>query len=471
MISQQVYFIISIMMLLDGIILTITGQIAYSISLDMGSDSIVMSWFDYVVSVLSLMFLNNYLMGKYDLYSVRRFPNYRTMIIALFKAVILDFIILTAGAIVVGINPFPRSFIVSYFLLSLPSLLLVRLTFTYYLDRFSRFNFNAWKILLVGVGDRIQSMAFALEKQRSWGHSIIGCLMVDGNRAHQFGDVPRLGSIEDFDGILHKYEIDEVVFALPKEYPLELEKLLQKCEAMGIAVKIVPGLFDPALPHRLRVETISGIPTLSYYSGQISASGWFFKRLLDLFGGLVGVILLLIMYPVIGLLIKIDSPGPVLFRQVRVGRNGRQFHLYKFRTMVADAEAKKAELMKQNEMKGPMFKVEDDPRITRIGRFLRKTSLDEFPQFMNVLKGEMSLVGTRPPTPNEVREYEDWHRRRISTKPGITGLWQVSGRNKVNVFADVVKLDLEYIDTWRFSTDLWLLWKTFWVVLARKGAK
>jgi lipopolysaccharide/colanic/teichoic acid biosynthesis glycosyltransferase len=139
--------------------------------------------------------------------------------------------------------------------------------------------------------------------------------------------------------------------------------------------------------------------------------------------------------------------------------------------MTADADARKAELLKYNEMKGPMFKVEDDPRITRVGRFLRKTSLDEFPQFINVLKGEMSLVGTRPPTPNEVKQYEDWHRRRISATPGITGLWQVSGRNKINDFVEVVKLDLEYIDTWRFRRDLWILWKTIWVVLERKGAK
>jgi lipopolysaccharide/colanic/teichoic acid biosynthesis glycosyltransferase len=139
--------------------------------------------------------------------------------------------------------------------------------------------------------------------------------------------------------------------------------------------------------------------------------------------------------------------------------------------MVVDAEARKRELLKYNEMTGPMFKVEKDPRITKIGHFLRKTSLDEFPQFINVLRGEMSLVGTRPPTPDEVKQYEDWHRRRISAKPGITGLWQISGRNKINDFAEVVKLDLEYIDNWRFAKDLLILWKTVWVVLERKGAK
>lgn len=151
--------------------------------------------------------------------------------------------------------------------------------------------------------------------------------------------------------------------------------------------------------------------------------------------------------------------------------HGRIFNLYKFRSMVADAESKKPELLPESEINGAMFKMENDPRMTRVGRFLRKTSLDEFPQFVNVLKGEMSLVGTRPPTLDEVKQYEDWHRRRISIKPGITGLWQISGRNTITDFAEVVKLDLQYIDGWRFRDDLVILWKTIWVVLASKGAK
>jgi exopolysaccharide biosynthesis polyprenyl glycosylphosphotransferase len=471
MISQQVYLIVNIMMLLDGIILIVTGQLAYSISLEVVSDSNVMAWADYIGSVLSLMFLNNYLMGKNELYSVRRFPSYRVMVYALLRTVTLDFIILTTGAMLIGIRPFPRSFLVSYFFLSLISLLLIRLSLYYYLDHFARSNFNAWKILLVGSEARIKLVAHALEKQRSWGHHIVGCLIVDDKDSQERGNLRNLGGIEEIDSVLRKYEIDEVVFALPKEYPIELEKVLQKCEEMGVALKIVPGLFNPDLPQRLRGESLLGIPTLAYYSGHISASGWFYKRLVDLLGGLFGFLLLLIMYPLVALMIKVDSPGPVFFKQERMCRNGRKFYLYKFRTMVADAEAKQSELLKENEMRGPMFKVEGDPRITRVGRFLRKTSLDEFPQFINVLKGEMSLVGTRPPTPNEVKQYEDWHRRRISSKPGITGQWQVSGRNKINNFSEVVKLDLEYIDNWSFSKDLWILCKTVWVVLARKGAK
>lgn len=427
MISQQVYLIINIMMLVDAFIIMVTGQIAYSISIDLATEGIVMASVDYIGSVLCLMFLNNYLMGKNELYSAKRFPGYRVMFFVLGKTVVLDFIILTTGAILLGISPFPRSFIVPYFFLSLISFLLARLALYYYLDHLARLNFNAWKVLFVGSENRIRPIAHALEKQGSWGHQVVGCLTVDDPEKTRCGDLPKLGGIDDFEEVLRTYEIDEVVFALPGRYPIELEKLLRKCEEMGIAIKIVPGMFNPDLPNSLRVESLLGIPTLTYYCGNLSASGWFYKRLLDLIGGAVGFVLLIVIYPIVALMIKADSPGPVFFKQRRIGRNGRKFFLFKFRTMVRDAEARKAELIKYNEMTGPMFKVEEDPRITRVGHFLRKTSLDEFPQFINVLKGEMSLVGTRPPTPDEVIQYEDWHRRRISAKPGITGLWQVSG--------------------------------------------
>jgi lipopolysaccharide/colanic/teichoic acid biosynthesis glycosyltransferase len=219
------------------------------------------------------------------------------------------------------------------------------------------------------------------------------------------------------------------------------------------------------------VENIQGIPTLTDYAAFRSASGLLYKKILDLMAGFVGFVIFLILYPFIGLAIKLDSSGPILFKQLRIGMHGRRFWLYKFRTMVAEAEAKKGDLLQESEMKGPIFKIGKDPRITKVGRFLRNTSLDEFPQFLNVLKGEMSLVGTRPPTPDEVEQYEDWHRRRISAKPGITGLWQISGRNEITDFVEVVRLDLKYLDSWRFRKDLWILWKTIWVVLARKGAK
>jgi lipopolysaccharide/colanic/teichoic acid biosynthesis glycosyltransferase len=182
------------------------------------------------------------------------------------------------------------------------------------------------------------------------------------------------------------------------------------------------------------------------------------------------MLIFLLIYPVVALAIKMDSPGPVLFKQKRMGQHGRVFSLYKFRTMCVDAEAKKAGLMAKNEMNGAIFKLRDDPRTTRVGRFLRKTSLDEFPQFINVIRGQMSLVGTRPPTLEEVEKYKPEHLKRISAKPGITGLWQVSGRNKITDFDQIVELDCQYLDNWRFYNDVKILFKTLFVVLQRKGA-
>ena len=195
------------------------------------------------------------------------------------------------------------------------------------------------------------------------------------------------------------------------------------------------------------------------------------KRLLDLVGALVGCVFLGILTVIVGPMIKLESPGPIFFAQKRVGRNGRIFKMYKFRSMYADAEERKKELMAQNEMNGLMFKMENDPRITKTGAFLRKTSLDEFPQFINILKGDMSLVGTRPPTLDEFAQYSPYHKKRLSFRPGLTGIWQVSGRSDITDFEEIVKLDVEYIDNWSFWLDIKILLKTFLEVFTQKGAR
>ncbi|MEE0956042.1 MAG: sugar transferase [Eubacterium sp.] len=214
------------------------------------------------------------------------------------------------------------------------------------------------------------------------------------------------------------------------------------------------------------------VPLIAFAPHEMSISGLFAKRVLDVIGGLVGSVIAVILTVILGIAIKIDSPGPVFFSQERVGQNGRKFKMYKFRSMYKDAEARKAELMKQNEMNnGLMFKMKEDPRITRVGKFIRKTSLDEFPQFFNVLKGDMSLVGTRPPTVAEFQKYRDYHKRRLSMKPGITGMWQVSGRSEITDFEEVVRLDCEYIDNWSMGLDFKILVKTIGAVFTGKGSE
>ena len=470
MYAQQFYIVANVLMVIDALILIATGYMGYSISLEAASEGLVMGWYDFLGFVLFLMFANNYFMGSAGLYSTRRFSSTRSMIKAIFIAVLLSFVLLSAGVVLIKIKPFSRVYFIAHFLTAMTALIVTRVFLYYYMDRRARTKFNSHQILLVGSTDRVMAMSEALNKQRSWGHQVAGCLNMDDQSNPHAGNIPVLGRLEDFDTVLEERQIDEVIFALPKDSPVDLGKYMLKCKITGVAVRIVPALFD-LNDSSLRVESIQGIPTLTDYTAITNASGLLYKRILDLAAGFLGFMIFILSYPIIWLIIKLDSPGPVLFKQRRVGMHGRQFYLYKFRSMVADAELQKAALLGKSEMKGPMFKIERDPRITRVGRFLRKTSLDEFPQFVNVLKGEMSLVGTRPPTPDEVKQYEDWHRRRISIKPGITGLWQISGRNVITDFTEVVKLDLEYIDGWRFSKDLIILWKTVWVVLARKGAK
>lgn len=470
MYAQQFYIVANFLMVMDALIIVATGYLAYSISLEVRLHGLIMGWYHFLGSILFLMFANNYFMGRVGFYSARRFPSTWSMIRALFIAVSLSFIVLSAGVVLIGMRPFSRVYLVAHFLFAFIALIITRVVLSYYLDRHARTTFNSRQILLMGSKDRIMAVAEALDRQRSWGHQVAGCLDVDGTCNPHPGNIQVLGTLDDFHNVLRKHQIDEVIFALPKGSPLHLDKYIQKCKEIGVAVRIVPALFDIA-DSSLRVEPIQGIPTLTDYAGITSASGLLYKKILDLVVGTAGFLLFLLLYPIVGLAIKLESPGPVLFKQGRVGMHGRQFYLYKFRSMVADAEAKKADLLVKKETPWPSYKIERDARITRVGQFLRKTSLDELPQFINVLKGEMSLVGTRPPTPDEVKQYEDWHRRRISIKPGVTGLWQISGRKEITDFADVVKLDLQYIDGWRFRDDLVILWKTIWVVLARKGAK
>jgi exopolysaccharide biosynthesis polyprenyl glycosylphosphotransferase len=195
------------------------------------------------------------------------------------------------------------------------------------------------------------------------------------------------------------------------------------------------------------------------------------KRLMDIVGALVGLCITAVATIFLAPAILLESPGPLFFKQIRIGKNGRRFTFYKFRSMYVDAEERKKELMAQNEMQGNMFKMTNDPRITKVGKFIRKTSLDELPQFWNVLKGDMSLVGTRPPTEDEYLHYEGWQKRRISFRPGITGLWQISGRSNIKDFNEVVKLDLEYIDNWSIGLDMKIILKTVYAVFRGVGAE
>lgn len=264
--------------------------------------------------------------------------------------------------------------------------------------------------------------------------------------------------------------LDEVFIYAPGLPQKKVQEIINSFDEMGVNCHYcveLPGTHA----ERSKIDDFGSYSVITYTRFQSSYKRLLIKRVMDIAGGLVGMLITLIFFPFVAIAIKADSPGPVLFSQVRIGRNGRRFKIYKFRSMYMDAEERKKELEKQNEMQGLMFKMENDPRITRVGKFIRKTSIDELPQFYNVLKGDMSLVGTRPPTEDEFEKYNQYYRRRISMTPGLTGLWQVSGRSEIENFDDVVKYDLQYIDNWSLTLDIKILLRTVYVVVAGRGSK
>jgi len=263
--------------------------------------------------------------------------------------------------------------------------------------------------------------------------------------------------------------VDSVLIALEPEQPL-FKDTVNLFHVMGVEVNISLADYNLGIPNQ-QIMKMGDLTVLNGNAQKTALGDAIAKRILDILGGIVGLIFTGIFVILVGPAIIIESPGPIFFSQTRIGKNGRRFKIYKFRSMYMDAEERKKELEAQNEMSGLMFKMDNDPRITKVGMFLRKTSLDELPQFFNILKGDMSLVGTRPPTVDEYERYNFHYKRRLSMTPGLTGMWQVSGRSEITDFDDVVRYDLEYIDNWSLSLDFKILFQTVGVVLLRKGSK
>lgn len=290
--------------------------------------------------------------------------------------------------------------------------------------------------------------------------------------------VPVVANAENLMGWVRTASLDEVFINLDSNFidsSKGIAHLIEELEDMGIVVNVnIPSLehiIENSKFDNLNCIVTAGYPMAVFSPVTHSALYLGIKKAFDFIGGVLGSIVSLPIILLTAIPLLIESPGPLIFKQQRIGRNGRVFNIYKLRSMYADAEERKKELMQQNKMDGHMFKMDNDPRITKVGRFIRKYSIDELPQFWNVVKGDMSLVGTRPPTIDEFEKYESHHKRRLSMNPGITGMWQVSGRSDIEDFEEVVELDCEYIDNWSLWLDIKILFKTVVVVLTHKGAE
>jgi exopolysaccharide biosynthesis polyprenyl glycosylphosphotransferase len=337
------------------------------------------------------------------------------------------------------------------------------------LDHLRTYGVGVRRAILVGAGDVGRMVMRTMVARPDYGFQLIGFL--DDNPAKgltNIGPYRALGPVDNLGQVLEDEPVDVVIICLPWQSHRMIQRLLRTCESSAVRAQVVPDLFQ-LTKNQVVVEELNGIPLIS--TRDVSIQGWNFvvKRASDLVISVVGGILALPLCGLIAIAIKLDSPGPVIYKQTRIGRNGVPFECYKFRSMVEGAADMRQDLGGINEASGPLFKVRNDPRRTRVGRWIRRFSLDELPQIINVLRGEMSWVGPRPNLPEEVEQYQEWHRRRLSVSPGITGLWQVSGRSDLT-FDEMVLLDIYYVENWNLAMDLSILLRSFPAILGARGA-
>jgi exopolysaccharide biosynthesis polyprenyl glycosylphosphotransferase len=468
MLREQAKLFKRIAIFLDAILVFLSMWCAYHFRMQWGG----LRHFHYYLWILVIVVpVWYFLLTHFQLYASIRRRSYFEILTSLANVHLFGGAVVAGAIYLVDPKGFSRGFFLGFLVISFLFLSVGKILLRLGLGQIRRRGFNTRHLLIVGARDKARKFSQLVSQHEDWGLKVVGFVQINPDRLlSDFEGYKVLGRVEDLVQICKSQTIDEVVFCPPNDFVVDAEAYLKDLEEMGISVRMVLDFFDSSNTRRELTLFHNQLPILTFHSKEFNAGQLFLKRLLDVVGALVGLVITACLFPFIAFAIKRNSPGPLFFGQERVGHGGRIFKCWKFRSMYIDAEERKAELMAHNEMDGAMFKMKDDPRVTRVGRFLRKTSLDEFPQFWNVLIGEMSLVGTRPPTPAEVKDYENWHRRRISIKPGITGNWQVSGRSEIKDFDTIVRLDLAYIDSWSLWLDLKILLQTLRVIFLREGS-
>lgn len=384
------------------------------------------------------------------------------------KTVAAGSLVLVAAVVARKFDP-SRLFLGLFAGLDLALLTLVRMACISVAHHQRKRGYDRVYVVVAGTGKAARQHVDEVRAHPEWGLEVKGLLSEAPKLAvEEIAGLKVLGPLSDLPALLKREVVDEVHFAVSRRTLERLDQAVQVCDEMGVTVRIVMTLVGK-LNSRPSLETLGGTPLLTLSSTPRDEAALVLKRVIDV---LVSATALVAASPVLlvaALAVKLSSAGPAIFRQKRSGMNGRVFTLYKFRTMVQDAESRRAELETKNEMDGPVFKIKDDPRVTGVGRVLRKLSIDELPQLWNVLRGDMSIVGPRPPIPAEVEKYERWQRRRLSMRPGITCIWQVSGRSNID-FKRWMEMDLEYIDNWSLGLDFKIILKTIPAVLSSRGA-
>lgn len=329
------------------------------------------------------------------------------------------------------------------------------------------------QIMLISSKDKIDTVLDHFDKTNNWYFNLAYIALVDDDRVgEEIRGIPVIANKDNMLEVSRDITLDgvfiNVSYGVRSDF--DIQKTLHDFQEMGVVVHVNIDALELDVTDKV-IENLGFFKVVSYSNRLLDPAQLIIKKCMDKVGGFIGCIITILVGIIVVPAICIESPGSPVYSQIRVGKNGRHFKIYKFRSMYKDADKRKAELMAQNKMEGAIFKIDDDPRITKVGKFIRKHSIDELPQFFNVLMGDMSLVGTRPPTVDEVEQYTTEQKRRLSVTPGITGLWQTSGRSTILDFNQIVKMDLEYIDRWSVGLDIKLLFKTVWVCISGRGAE
>ncbi|MBN1309398.1 MAG: sugar transferase [Chitinispirillaceae bacterium] len=458
MLKEHSTFVKQVIAAIDCILLLAAFFLANKIVF--GPAAELQTMIDYWIMFIGFMSFYLYFAWTRSLFSILHF-NWMS---GLFRRVVMIFISAGfLGAAILYLIPrgqSSRKLYLAFALLSFVFIGLEKFFIKQFITRMRKNNRNITTLILFGRGRVAAQINQEISCHPEWGFRVIRKLDLSI-------------SPTEFETVLKNCYVEEVCFCIPRKLTKDgfaIDPYLQICEEMGRPARVFLNISQATYFARWEYHRFMDRPTLILHTVELDPDQMIFKRMCDMAGALVGIVVLVACYPFLAVAIKCTSRGPVFFKQVRVGKNGKRFVIYKFRSMADDAERKKKELLRHNELDGAVFKMRNDPRVTTIGRFMRRCSLDELPQFINVFKGEMSLVGTRPPTPDEVSNYQKWHHRRMSIRPGLTGLWQVSGRNLVKTFDDIVKLDLKYIDNWSIWLDIKIIVKTIRVLFKRDTA-
>jgi exopolysaccharide biosynthesis polyprenyl glycosylphosphotransferase len=471
-------FLLKMFMLLDPSLLTFSFLVAVIPTWHLTEFTSFAAFFSMRIKLLNLlMFLGLFyswhlIFYALGLYGSRRLGDRREETVVVLKATSAGAVMLGFVAALFRFQMVTPAFIVVFWMIATTTIVFSRFVLREFLRRARLHGRNLRYLLIIGTNSRAVEFASTIEGRTELGYQLVGFADEEwiGNR--EFGRTGKsiVSDLDHFSDFLRERVIDEVAIALPmKSFYSQSARIVAQCQEQGVIVRVLANIFETQKGW-VNNNHLGGMEVATF--GPRSSEGWPMacKRLLDISVSSLLLILLAPVLMIVAILIKLDLSGPAFFVQDRVGLNKRRFRIYKFRTMVCDAEKKQSDLESLNEAEGPVFKIKDDPRVTRLGKYLRKASIDELPQLLNVLMGDMSLVGPRPLPLRDYQGFDqDWVRRRFSVRPGITCLWQVNGRSSVS-FHEWMKLDIRYIDNWSLWLDLEILVKTIPAVLRGSGA-